>query len=56
MNVMPTVELVGIPEGSVLNNVVEVVVDGVKCWQGMWCSMYGSYMEIVSQDDAVEHE
>ena len=54
MKIITIVDLEGMPEGSVLQDAVEVTVDGVKCWRGMWSSMYGSYMETVSQTDAEE--
>lgn len=55
MDIVTTVDLDGMPEGSVLQNCHEVVVDGEKCWRGMWCSMMGSYMETVRQADAEEY-
>ena len=54
MKVITIVDLEGMPEGSVLQNATEVTVDGVKCWRGMWSSMYGSYTETVKQTDAEE--
>lgn len=54
MMVVTIVELEGMPEGSVLQDVEEVIIDGIKCWQGMWCSMMGSYIELVEQADTKE--
>lgn len=56
MNVITTVDLEGMPEGSVLQGCKEVEIDGEKCWRGMWCSMFGSYMETVRQEDAKEFD
>lgn len=51
IKVITTVELEGIPQGSVIQNCVEQKVDGEKYWSGLWCSMYGSYFELVKQED-----
>ena len=50
--VITIVEHKYLPRGSVLQNCVPVRDDdGELCWSGLWCSMYGSYHEVVRQDD-----
>lgn len=51
IKVITIVKLDGMPVGSVLQNCIEQIVDGEKCWSGLWCSMHGSYFELVKQED-----
>lgn len=51
IKVITTVEINGLPQGSVIQNCVEQKVDGEKYWSGLWCSMYGSFFELVKQED-----
>lgn len=47
--VITTVLLNGLPKGTILQACKEVVWNGVKYWEGLHCSMGGSYMETVEQ-------
>jgi hypothetical protein len=50
--VITKVPVAGMPQGSVLQNCLSHVnEDGDLCWSGLWCSMYGSYFEVVKQSD-----
>lgn len=52
MKVKTTEDSTGLPSGSVLQNVREVTVDGVKCYRGVWASYAGTYLETVPQNIA----
>lgn len=56
MKIVTVAELECMPEGSVIDNVREVIINGEKHWRGEWCSMYGSYMVDVPQSAAKEWE
>lgn len=49
MDVFTTRDTDGVPEGSCVQDCVSVEINGVKYWQGMWCSMAGSYTVQVEQ-------
>lgn len=56
MKIVTTVKLECMPEGSVIDNANEVIINGEKHWRGEWFSMYGSYTVDVPQSAAKEWE
>lgn len=56
MKVITIIDLEGMPQGSVLQDCTEVTIDGAKCWQGLWCSMFGSFMETIPFEAAEQYD
>lgn len=49
LKVFTTEDTDGVPKGSCIQNVREILKDGIKCWEGLWSSSIGSYNVIVEQ-------